>query len=123
MKPKIIKSTVAKVTKTTGHSNELRSLKLALGVFNTELTLNQLFAFIEVALRPGTPVLELGERLGFGNSTSTRIASLLSDIGRGGREGLGLIEFRPSKKDRRIKELHLTKKGILVVKNIAAALP
>lgn len=79
---------------------------------HADLTIRQLKYLLYVAEHPGITVAEAYRALGSNTSNASRTLALLTDVGNPRRPGLGLIEMHPDDKDRRLKRLTLTAKGI-----------
>jgi DNA-binding MarR family transcriptional regulator len=88
-----------------------------------EMTIRQAIALLKVAAYPGIKQREIREDLGrqgrpAAESVVSRVLAVLSDVGVGGMEGLGLVEMTPSREDRREKLLTLSSKGVRVIGDI-----
>ena len=85
-------------------------------------TVPLLQTFLAVAIKPGQTVSDLAKAAGVRNGTMSRQLADLSDIGRAGDPGLGLIEQRINLMDRRHTSNRLSIKGVALVRQIAGAL-
>jgi DNA-binding MarR family transcriptional regulator len=88
-----------------------------------EMTLRQAIALLKVAAYPGIKQREMRVDLGVqgrpaADSVVSRVLAVLSDVGVGGLDGLGLVDMVPSREDRREKLLTLSDKGVVVVGDI-----
>jgi DNA-binding MarR family transcriptional regulator len=86
--------------------------------YHSEITVLQAQFFLLVAERPGVSQRELWETLGASDTAASRILAQLSDLGDRNRPGLDLITMETMKTDRRVRLLHLTKKGQQLVDDI-----
>ncbi|SRR5258708_32794354 len=78
--------------------------------------------FLMVAMKPDQTISELARAAGVPNGTMSRLLSDLSDIGRSGAPGLGLIEQRINVFDRRHTTNRISPKGAALVRQIAGAI-
>jgi DNA-binding MarR family transcriptional regulator len=86
-------------------------------------TVPLLQTFLAVAIKPGQTVSDLAKAAGVRNGTMSRQLADLSDIGRAGDPGLGLIEQRINLMDRRHTTNRLSSsKGAALVRQIAGAM-
>ena len=65
-----------------------------------------------VAAHPGLTVAEIYRALVSNTSIASRTFAVLSDIGTPSAKGLDLVEMRPDERDRRLRRLYLTPKGV-----------
>jgi DNA-binding MarR family transcriptional regulator len=85
-----------------------------------EMTVRQAIALMKVAAYPGIKQRELRQDIGrdgkpAADSVASRVLAVLSDVGIGGLEGLGLVDMTPSREDRREKLLTLSDKGLRII--------
>lgn len=76
-----------------------------------EMTAQEAQCLLGVAAWPGISVRELAERVGVEPPTASRNIAILGRYGRGGKEGLKLIDSQEDPEDRRHKRLSLTAHG------------
>lgn len=79
---------------------------------HSDLTVQQLRYFFFVAEHPGLTVAEIYRALGSNTSIASRTFAILSDIGSPSAGGLGFVELRPDERDRRLRRLYLSPKGV-----------
>lgn len=77
-----------------------------------DLTVQQLRYLFFVAENPGLSIADVYRALGSNTSIASRTFAILSDIGTPSTEGLDLVEMRQDDKDRRLRRLFLTPKGL-----------
>ena len=87
-----------------------------------DMTLNQVSVFLCVASQPCINQRDVMERTGLTDSSISRIISILSGYGNRGTGPFNLLELRESAGDRRVKELHLTKRGHDLVSDLTLAI-
>jgi DNA-binding MarR family transcriptional regulator len=78
--------------------------------------------FLMVAMKPDQTISELARAAGVPNGSMSRLLSDLTDVGRSGAPGLGLIEQRINLFDRRHTTNRLSSKGAALVRQIANAM-
>jgi DNA-binding MarR family transcriptional regulator len=103
---------------------ELRIVRTALEIareIDRGMTVTQLLIFLEIASDPGCTIANIAKRVGRGIPSISRNVDVLEDHGREGAGGLGLVERRAVKGDRRVKALYLTKAGEGFGDRLAAA--
>lgn len=112
----------------TDYQTDLANLAAALRPFaelakgtKVVATVPLLQTFLAVAIKPGQTVSDLAKAAGVRNGTMSRQLADLSDIGRAGDPGLGLIEQRINLMDRRHTSNRLSSKGAALVRQIANA--
>ncbi|MCW2285622.1 DNA-binding MarR family transcriptional regulator [Rhodoblastus acidophilus] len=76
-----------------------------------KLPLSHYFAFLRIAEQKGTTVGDLVRLMQIDQSTVSRMTDSLSEWGRDGGPGLGLIESIDDPRERRRKVFFLTRKG------------
>lgn len=79
---------------------------------HADLTVQQLRYLFFVAEHPGLTVAEVYRALASNTSIASRTFAILSDIGTPSVEGLDLVEMRPDERDRRLRRLYLSPKGV-----------
>lgn len=82
------------------------------------MTANSFQAFLIVATEPGLKVGEIGHRLALGSSATVRVLASLSPHHRGGKEGLGLLDYETDIRDRRVRYVSLSHSGQRVFNSI-----
>jgi DNA-binding MarR family transcriptional regulator len=100
----------------------LQAIMDVLNVIEEPITLSQLKCYLNVALNEGMSIVELGEKMQYNQASATRDMDVWSEIGRLGRPGMGYLERRDHKYDRRIRECWLSKSGHKLAKRLAARL-
>lgn len=73
-------------------------------------TVNTAIAFLTIASKPGIVVGDVQKTIGLPPSSTARAISILYKMSRG-EDGLDLVEARGSRRDLRVKHLHLSPKG------------
>jgi DNA-binding MarR family transcriptional regulator len=76
---------------------------------------------LSIAVNEGVTQRELIAKLKIPSSTASRSISVLSDVARVGKQGLGLVTWYDDPTDRRIKRLLLTPKGRSIVQKLLEA--
>lgn len=87
-----------------------------------DMTLNQVSVLLNVASHPGITQRQIMENTGLADSSASRIVAILSEHGNRGTGPFHLIELHEGTEDRRIKELHLSKKGKDLVRDLTKAI-
>ncbi len=87
---------------------------------HADMTVRQLRYLFFVAQNPGLTVADVYRALGSNTSIASRTIAILSEVGAAKSEGLGLVEARPDDKDRRLRRLFLTPKGLRFLTELRA---
>ena len=82
------------------------------------MPIQQLHVFLAIAMDEGVCGKDLERRLGFTNAAISRNISALQEKKDGVAAGSGLICWRPDKIDGRRRNLYLTDKGKLLLKQL-----
>lgn len=119
-------------TKTINTVGELRALAAGLETLRADLdgtaSLDAALSYTLAALEKetaGAPATsgEIGRRLDEDSARMTRIFDILSNRRRSkGGGGYDVVELRVNQKDRRIREVHLTPKGIKLMKALVSGM-
>lgn len=97
----------------TGKSIDLLAALKAFRLINPDMTVNQMLALVYIWREPGISQIKLADpqHLNLSSGTVARICAVLSERGRRGAEGLGLIEIGRSNEDYRLTVQTLTQSG------------
>lgn len=87
-----------------------------------ELPIQQLQAFLAVALQEGITTKDIEKRCGFTSASASRNVQALYKHAGAGREGYGWVVWHPSPHDGRFRELYLTEEGKEALKTLVEAL-
>ncbi len=95
---------------TTKKMTRFKNLLGALIAIDLEFPLLWALVFAEIAMHEGASLREIANRTGISMSVMSRTIGALSNTRRMGKP-YGLVVVKPSKEDRRQKELYLSAKG------------
>lgn len=102
--------------------NDLMKLEKALShirKIQSDFPASALHCLIVVMMNEGITQLDVSKKLDLPRSTTSRCMRLLSDRLSPGKEGMGLIDFRPDPNDIRFKGAFLTPAGHQLAKELA----
>lgn len=91
-------------------------------MIDSEMPIQTLAVFLDIAENPGTSVVEVAKRLNMTNAATARNVSTLSDRTWLKKKGLGLIAKEEDPFELRRKILTLTPKGVRLKQQIEALL-